>query len=100
MSIRQVSTSWQATAAVLVHNQSGAGQSGATVYGDWYFKGSVVQSGVSGQTDATSVATIASPTKRARSGDTFMFRVTNIVLNGYQYDSAQNAVSQGSIAVP
>lgn len=100
MSTRKVSTKWRATAAVLVHDQDGIAQPGATVYGDWYLKGTLLQSGASAQTGTTGVASLASLTQTASSGDGFVFQVTNIVLPGYSYDSAQNTVSQGSISVP
>ena len=101
MSIGQVNGSWQATAAVLVFDQNAILQPGATVYGDWYFKGSLTQAGVSAQTDAGGVAVFASPTqRRARSGDLFTFRVTNIVQPGCPYDPGQNQIIENSISVP
>ncbi len=101
MSIQQVSLNYQARAAILVVDQNMAVQPGATVTGDWYFKGSISQSGVTAQTDASGVAVLTSPSqRRPKSGDVFTFRVTNVVLPSCPYDSAQNVLSENSIAVP
>jgi hypothetical protein len=40
-----------------------------------------------------------SPPEKAKSGETFRFEVTDVVLSGYIYDPAQS-VTSGSIAVP
>jgi hypothetical protein len=101
MTIKQANLNWQATASVLVLDQTAAAKPGATVYGDWSYKGSVVQTGASAQTDAAGVAVLVSPNqRRSKSGDVFLFRVTNILLPGCSYDAGQNKVSEGSISVP
>jgi len=75
------------------------GQSGATVVGDWYFSGEVIQTGASGITDGTGYTEFTSAPKKAKSGDVFEFVVTDVVLSGYIYDPGQG-VTSGSIAVP
>jgi fibronectin type 3 domain-containing protein len=101
LSVAKVSSkNWQATAAVTIADQTGVPRQGATVVGDWYFKGAIAQSGASGVTDATGKATISSPAKPARTGDVFRFVVTGVTLAGHAYDPAQNVVTEGSVAVP
>jgi hypothetical protein len=79
--------------------QISPGQSGATVVGDWYFNGEVIQTGASGITDGTGYTEFTSAPKKAKSSDVFEFVVTDVVLSGYIYDPGQG-VTSGSIAVP
>jgi len=76
------------------------GMGGATVVGDWYFKGALRMSGATAVTDADGIAVLASMTTPAKSGDTFMFMVTDIVASGYIYDESSNVETSDSIAVP
>jgi hypothetical protein len=100
MAIQRIGSSWQATATVLVHNQDQAAQPGVSVRGDWYLKGALIQTGASATCDATGRAVLTSPLKRAKTGDLFTFKVTGLVLAGYQYDPSQNVETQDSVAVP
>jgi len=101
MALDLVDGNWQATAAVLITDRMARPKAGATVYGDWYFKGGITQSGVSALTDATGVAVLASPAqRRTKSGDLFTFRVTDVVMPGCPYDSSLNNVTEGSVAAP
>ena len=100
MSIRKSGKTWRATAAVLVHDQTGAPASGAVVTGSWYFKGALVSSGVTGTTDATGTTKIQSPAKSGVTGDLFMFRVTDIALAGYTYNPAANTVTEATVPIP
>jgi hypothetical protein len=89
----------KAEATVLVHDGGGA-VAGATVHGDWYYNGSLTQSDVSGIGDANGYTILVSTPEKAKSGDTFQFVVTNVVLTGSEYDPANNQASDGSITVP
>ena len=73
--------------------------SGATITGDWYFKGLIAGSETA-ITDTTGVSLFTSPEKPARSGDVFTFTVTGVVLEGHTYSPADNVVSTVVIAVP
>jgi hypothetical protein len=75
------------------------GLDGATVVGDWYFKGALRTSGATAVTNASGIAEFISFETPAKSGDTFMFVVTDVVFSGYIYDPGQG-VTSGSIAVP
>jgi len=91
---------WNATATVLVHDQAAVPVSGATVVGNWYYKGILVETGATAVTGATGEASLTSPDKNAKSGQVFKFVVTDIIATGYTYDDTQNVVTEGSIAVP
>jgi len=73
---------------------------GATVTGDWLFNGEVIDAGASAVTDEAGVASLNSPPKRAASGDTFTFRVTDVAAGGYTYDPGANVEIEDSITVP
>lgn len=70
---------------------------GATVVGDWYFKGVLRQAGATGDITAGE-AFITSMTTPAKSGDTFTFVVTDVIASGYIYNSPEPP-DGGSIAV-
>ena len=72
---------------------------GATVVGDWYFKGVVRATGQTATTDADGAATFTSFTTPGKSGDTFKFVVTNVTATDYTYDEASNVVTSGSDAI-
>jgi PKD repeat protein len=48
-------------------------------------------------TNAQGIVTIKSPTLSSSAMGTETFTITNLVLNGYQYNSANNTVSSGSL---
>jgi hypothetical protein len=100
MELIKSGVNYTAKATVLVCNQAGTPVEGATVVGDWYYKGSRIATGSSGVTDATGKTAISSPPKKARIGDVFTFVVTNIVKAGCIYNPAANVETQDSIAVP
>lgn len=100
MAVIKTGKNCKAEATVLVQDNNEAAQEGATVVGDWYFNGSVIATDSSAVTDATGNAVITSPSKKASSGDTFTFVVTDIVLSGYVYAPGDNVETQDSIVVP
>ncbi len=100
MSLGQAGKNWKAVATVLIHDGSDAAQPGALVVGDWYFKGSLIQTGGSATTDGSGHAVLLSPPKKAKSGDTFTFAVTDVVLTGYTYEPSDNKESQDSVTLP
>jgi len=100
MSLGRAGKNWKATATVLIHNQSETPQAGATVIGNWYLNGNLIQTGASGITDGGGSAVITSPAKSAKTGDVFMFTVTNVSLTGYIYSPSDNVETSDSIAVP
>jgi len=100
MAVVKSGVNWSARATVLAHSNAELPVEGATVVGDWFYKGSRIATGSSGVTDASGNAVISSPSKKARSGDVFMFVVTDIVKTGCIYDLKSNAETQDSIAVP
>jgi len=71
-------------------------QPNATVVGDWYYKGALLQTGATGLTNATGYTAIVSAPKKAKAGDTFTFVITSVTLSGYVYDPGQG-VTQNSI---
>lgn len=95
MSLEQAGRKYYATATV----QLNPSLEGATVVGDWYFKGTLRASGATGVTNADRIAVLTSFTTPAKSGDTFMFMVTDVVFSGYIYEPGQG-VTSGSITVP
>jgi predicted phosphodiesterase len=76
------------------------GLDGAIVVGDWYFKGALRKSGATAVTNTSGIAVFASFTTPGKTGDTFMFVVTDIVISGYTYDDSLNVETSDSIAVP
>jgi len=69
---------------------------GATVVGDWYFKGVLRTTGQTATTDAGGTATFTSFSTPGKSGDTFEFVVTNVIATDYTYDEGSNVVASGS----
>jgi hypothetical protein len=90
---------WKAQATILIHDQSAQPKAGAVIYGDWYFKGNLTQSGAYATADTTGQAVLVSPPAKAVVGDTFTFVVTDIVFSGYGYDPGQNTETQDSITM-
>jgi hypothetical protein len=74
-------------------------QANATVVGDWYLNDELIATGSTAITDSTGYAVSTSPPKKAKSGDTFGFEITDVVLSGYIYDPGQS-VTSGSITIP
>ncbi len=84
------------TAVVLVHDDTGAAVSGATVSGDW----SGLTSGpVSAVTGTDGRATLQSKWVRNANG-TFTFTVTDVAAAGYAYNPSLNVETSDSISVP
>jgi hypothetical protein len=100
MTLEPAGKNTKAVATVLIHDGSEAAQPAALVVGDWDFNGEVIQTGASGTTDSSGTAVIMSPPKKAKSGDTFTFVVTDVVLTGYTYEPSDNKESQDSIILP
>lgn len=98
VSLLQTGKNWKAVAEIVISPT----QAGATVVGDWYLylngSGSVIQTGATGVTDGVGYTKITSPPKKATSGDTFKFVVTDVVLSGCVYDPGQG-VTEGSDTV-
>lgn len=93
MDVDQSGKKYLATASVTITPSI----EGATVVGDWYFKGVLRQAGATGDiTDG--VAFIISMTTPAKSGDTFTFVVTDVIAGGYVYNPPEPP-DQASIAV-
>jgi len=91
-----INTSAQATATVV--DADGNLIEGATVSGHW--TGATTDSD-SGATDAKGqVALESDKVKRAASGTTFTFTVTNVTKEGWTYDSSANKETSDSITVP
>jgi PKD repeat protein len=101
MGSNKAGKNWKATAVVLVHDQAWTPQAGATVVGDWYFDDVLIQTSVSAVTDASGNASFTSPPEKT-SGGTFTFAVIDVLLTGYTYNPAENAINppEGSIDVP
>ncbi|GAI58684.1 unnamed protein product, partial [marine sediment metagenome] len=68
---------YSATAIVEIFDALG-GVEGATVVGDWYFKGVLRLSGVTEETGANGTAMLTSLETPAKTGDTFTFTVTDV----------------------
>ncbi len=75
------------------------GLDGATVVGDWYFKGALRTTGDTAVTSG-GIAEFTSFETPGRSGDIFMFVVTDIIASGYIYDESGNVETSDSIAIP
>lgn len=84
------------TAYVTVKDGAGSNVSNATVTGDWWAKGSVANSGASGITDGTGMATIGSGAlKNVQEGDLVEFCVTDISGAGMTYPDAGSPICAG-----
>lgn len=75
------------------------GLDGATVVGDWYFKGALRTTGDTAVTNG-GIAEFTSFETPGKSGDTFMFVVTDIIASGCIYDELANVETSDSIAIP
>jgi hypothetical protein len=73
---------------------------GATVVGDWYFKGTLRESGASGTTGSNGTAVIQTSFETpAKVGDEFKFVVTDVIFEDYIYDPDNNNQTEGSSTV-
>ncbi|MBN2136784.1 MAG: tandem-95 repeat protein [Sedimentisphaerales bacterium] len=95
MSLAEAGKNHKATAGITLSEEV----AGATVYGDWYFEGAIIQSGANGITDSGGYTAITSAPEKTKGGEVFRFVVTDVVLGGYTYDSSQG-VTENSITVP
>ncbi len=89
----------KAIATVTVLDMQNQPAPGANVVGDWYFKGVIASSGSTAATDSNGVAVFTSPGKSVRSGDDFLFRVTDVILPGGFLDAAAS-VLENTVVVP
>jgi hypothetical protein len=94
MSLVQAGKNWKGVAQVAIN----PALSGATVVGDWYLNEELIQTGAADVTDGSGQTSFTSAPKKANTGATFTFMVTDVVVSGYVYDSGQG-VTQGSITV-
>jgi hypothetical protein len=88
-------------AAVLVYDGVGDGNpvADATVVGNWLLNDEALDTGASGVTDSAGNAVIISTPVKAKSGDTFTFVVTDVVLSGYVYTPNINVETSDSISL-
>jgi hypothetical protein len=100
LTLEKPAKTYRAVARVLVHDNSEVARSGVTVIGDWYFKGTLMQTGVAALSDDTGQATLASLYYNAKSGNLFTFRVTSLVLTGFEYRPGDNQMTESSVGVP
>ncbi len=84
------------TAAVEIRDETGAAVAGASVSGDWSGAATVTSSGI---TDATGTATLS---LKVSDAGTYLFAVTDVVLDGYTYDPSQNntALIETDVTIP
>jgi hypothetical protein len=99
MSLVSVGKNTKAEATILVYDQSQGPVQGAAVIGDWYLNGELIATGSTGTTDGAGYVVNTSPPEKTKSGDTFRFEITDVVLSGYIYDPGQS-VTSGSITIP
>ncbi len=100
MNLEQAGKNWKGVTTVLIHNQNGMAQSRAAVVGNWFLNGEIIQTGAAGTTDGSGEAVITSPPKKAKSGDTYTFTVTDVAASGYTYNDSLNVETSDSIIVP
>lgn len=84
-----------ATAKATVVDADGNPVSGATVSGDW---SGLVSGAISGITDSNGMVTFQSTQLKNPSGS-FVFTVTDIALDGYVYDQADNSCDESASAL-
>ncbi|MGD2217323.1 MAG: hypothetical protein PVJ64_11215, partial [Gemmatimonadales bacterium] len=99
VAIVQRGRNYNGSATVTVVDQDGLPISGVEVVGDWTWNSTDIGAG-SGTTDGNGVAIVDSSKQKAASGDLFTFSVTNLILAGYDYDSASNVKTSESATVP
>lgn len=92
-------TNYTASATVTVLDQGGSPVSGAQVDGSWTLNSLDIGTG-SGITGSDGVSTIDSSKEKPSGGDTFRFTVTNVILDGYTYESASNVENSDFVDVP
>jgi chitodextrinase len=88
-----------AQATVSVVDQDGQPVSGVLVAGDWTWNGAAIGA-ASATTDTDGVVTLESSKEKANSGGVFVFTVTDLVLDGYIYNPANNVKTSESASVP
>lgn len=84
-----------AQAVITVHDQNSNPMAGAVVYGEWYFNGDSLGSAVSSGTAGDGKVTLDAP--KQNTGGIFTFKVTDVVLAGYNYTPG---VTENSVTVP
>ncbi len=98
MALKKSGVSYYALATVTIVDADGAPIAGATVSGKWSGATSDSDTGVTNS--AGQVTVRSNSVRRPRSGTTFTFTVTDVVLSGWVYDPASNVETSDSIAVP
>ncbi len=96
VSLQPTGKNWKATAVLHVVAE-GQPAAGATVTGDWFFENQLLAGGVTGVTDAAGTVSFSSAPLKTSSG-TFTFRVTNVAMPGFVYDSSGHA-TEGSATI-
>jgi hypothetical protein len=96
MSTRKRGANVNATADVIVKDNSGAPVEGATVYGSWSGLTSASDTSV---TDSDGVVSLESDRVKKPNG-LFTFTVDNIIKDGWSYDPAYNVEASSSVRVP
>ncbi|MBN2328104.1 MAG: S8 family serine peptidase [Candidatus Omnitrophica bacterium] len=81
-----------AEAIVSVLDEGGNGVDGASVSGLWKYKGSVIK--LESDSTVSGKITFTSPTKRAKSGDTFEFVITDVSKDGFEWDESQSETAE------
>lgn len=95
MSLKAAGPNLNAMATVTIVDADGVPVSGAMVYGQWSGATSGTDSGV---TDSSGQVTFKSDSlRKPPSGITFAFTVTNVVKDGWTYDSSANVETSDSI---
>lgn len=96
MGLNIVGINNEATAVVQVVSAAGP-VAGASVTGDWYHEGSLLESGAVGVTGADGTVQFTSPKLKAKSGEVFRFVVTAVSAPDYVYDPGAG-ITEGSIS--
>ncbi len=92
---KKVGANYKALATIWVKDDTGGDAEGATVYGDW--SGAIIGA-ASGVTGPDGKVTLTSAP--VKGGGTFIFSVTNVLLDGYVYNESLNRETSDSVTTP
>jgi hypothetical protein len=99
MALKKKGPNAEASAYVTILDEAGSIVKDARVTGIWTYKGNPINTATTASRGDGN-AVLYSDKLNAKSGDVFAVEITGVVKDGYAYDPASNAVSQGLLIVP
>jgi VCBS repeat-containing protein len=99
MDLISAGKNWKASATISVTAQDQPVPN-ATVTAEWYLRDAPLGSASSGVTDGQGTVILVSVPEKAKVGDTFLIRITDVTADGYEYSAEGSVTTEATITVP